>query len=164
MVKSLQGDGKAIFVFFVGVIITVVFLAAVANSVFTQTTTASATNLTFTVSAINTSLAITGRDLITATSVINATNLTLINEGVIISDGIVAGVKTVTLTANDTASDLVGTEVNATYTYNPDGYIANAGGRSIADLIPIFAALAILVFGFVAFVKSGTLGALLRRK
>ena len=163
MAKMLEGDGKAVFAFFIGSIIAIVFLASVADSVFTQTNTATATNLTVTVAAINTSLAVEGRDLIALTSIINETNITLDDVGLSLSDGLVNGVKTVILTANDSASDLVGDEVNLTYTYNPDGYISIAGGRSIASLIVIFGALAILIFGFVVFMKNGSLGRLMRK-
>ena len=162
MVNSLQGDGKAVFVFFIGVIITIVFLATIGDSVFTQTTTASQTNLTVTASAINVSQSVVGRDLILAISVINSTNVTLIDSGVNLTDGIVNGVKTVIVRINDSVPDLDGAEINLTYTYNPDGFIDSAGGRSIADLIPLFGALAILIFGLVTFLKDGSLGALIR--
>ncbi|KKK47751.1 hypothetical protein LCGC14_3152030 [marine sediment metagenome] len=163
MARELQGDGKAVFVFFIGAIITIVFLASIADNIFTQTNTASNTNLTVTVLAINTSLAIEGRDLIAEISIINSTNISLEFQGLILSDGILNGVKTVTLTANDSAVDLVGDEVNISYTYNPNGYIDSAGGRSIAALILIIGALAILVFGIVVFIKNGTLGRLMSK-
>ena len=162
MVNSFKGDGKAIFTIFVGAIIAVVFMASIADQVFTQTTTASQTNLTVTVSAVNVSQAVEGRDLITATSITNVTNasVNLITLGLNLTDGLVSGDKTVILRANDTASNLVGTEVNLTYTYNPNGFITNAGGRSIATLILIIAALAIVVFVIVVLLKFGSLGAL----
>ncbi len=163
MANSLQGDGKAIFTFFVGAIIAIVFLASFADSIFTQTTTFTETNTSVTVLAINTSLALTGRDLNTATSVINGTNISLITHGLLIDSGLVNSVRTVRLTANDSASDLVGTLVNVTYDYNPDGFIGIAGGRSIALLILIISALAILVFSVVTFIKDGSLGALMGR-
>ena len=146
MVNSLKGDGKAIFTVFVGAIIAIVFLASVADSIFTQTTTFTETNTTVTVLAINTSLTLQGRDLNTATAVSNVTFDDLISRGLIIDDGLVNSVKTVRLTANDSASALVGTSVNVTYDYNPNGFITIAGGRSIALLITIISALAIMVF------------------
>lgn len=167
MVRSFDGDGKAVFAFFVGAIIAIVFLASIADSVFTQTTTGTEANLSVTVPAINVTTAVNGRDLLDTTTVVisNATNISLVTHGLNLSDGLVGGVKTVTLTVNDSAGDnLVGTTVNLTYDYNPDGYIADSGGRSIALLITIFGALAILVFGIVVFVKDGTLGRLLRNK
>lgn len=163
MVQVLKGDGKAIFTVFIGAIIAIVFLASIGDSIFSQTNTASATNLTVTVLAINTSLAVEGRDLIALTSITNVTNITLDDLGLILSDGLVNGLKTVTLTANDSASDMVGSKVNLTYTYNPDGYISDSGGRTIALLISIFAALSILIFVIVVFIKNGTLGEFMRK-
>lgn len=162
MVQALKGDGKAIFTFFVGAIIATVFLASFADSIFTQTTTFTETNTSVTVLAINTSLSMVGRDLNTATAVSNTTFDDLIERGLIIDDGLVDSVLTVRLTANDSASALVGTVVNVTYDYNPDGYISIAGGRSIALLILIISSLAILIFAVVVFIKDGSLGEFMR--
>ncbi len=161
MVNSLKGDGKAIFTVFVGLIITVVFLAGFATTLVPQTTTESETNLSVTVSAINVSLAVAGRDLIAVTDINNLTDAGLESQGLNLGDGLVSGLKTVTLTANDTATDFVGTTVNLTYSYNPDGFISIAGGRSIALLITIVSALAMVVFVVVVLIKEGSLGALI---
>ena len=165
MVQSLQGDGKAIFVFFIGVIITVVFLASFANNIFAQTNTGSETNVTVEVPAtINDTLVVEGRQLLTLTDIRNATFDDLAERGLNLSTRIVNGVQTVSLTPNDTAGVflLYGTDVNLTYGYNPDGYIDLAGARTITLLIPIFAALAILIFGLVVFIRNGSLGAFMK--
>lgn len=166
MVQSLKGDGKAIFVFFIGAIIAIVFLASIANSVFTQTTTATIINDTVTApAAVNGTLSVSGRDLIAVTVISNGTEIGLQGRGLVLSDGILNGVKTVILTSNDTAGQvgnlLNGTSVNLTYTYNPQGYISIAGGRTIALLITIMSALAILIFAVVTFIKDGSLGSLI---
>ncbi len=160
MTDSLKGDGRAIFTIFIGVIIAIVFIASFSSSIFTQTNTASETNLSITVPAINVTTAVNGRDLISATTISNATNISLITHGLLLGDGIVNGVKTVTIVVNDSEGGLVGTTVNLTYTYNPDGYIGNAGGRSIAALITILSALAIVVFVIVVLFQFGSLGVL----
>jgi len=163
MAQSLQGDGKLIFTIFIGAIITVVLLASIADSVFTQVNTATGTNISFTGGAINVSVAIEGRQLLVATSVINGTNITLIRQGVILGTGTVNGIQTVTATINDTAGDLTGSLMNATYTYNPDGFIDDGGGRNITNLIPLFSALAILVFVIVVLFKQGSFSELIGR-
>ncbi|HEC39511.1 MAG TPA: hypothetical protein ENI29_14825 [bacterium] len=141
-------------------------MTSFADNIFTQTTTATVVNTSVTVLAINTSLALEGRDLISATEVINVTFTDLAERGLIISDGVLNGAKTVTLTANDSASALVGTAVNVSYTYNPDGYISDAGGRSISKLILVISALAIVVFVIVVMFKFGSINQLInsRRK
>lgn len=163
MAQSLKGDGKMIFTIFIGAIIAVVFLASIGNSVFEQTNTGTATNVSFTGAAINTSLALEGRELIVGTSVINGTNITLISGGVILATGTVNGVQTVTVTINDTATALVGTLMNATYTFNPDGYLSDSGSRSITNLIVLFGALAILVFLVVVLFKEGSFAELIAK-
>jgi hypothetical protein len=47
--------------------------------------------------------------------------------------------------------------VNITYSYYPEGYIDDAGGRSLALLIPIFAALAIAIVALVPALRSGVM-------
>ncbi len=163
MANSLQGDGKAIFTFFIGAIIALVFLASIADSVFTQSTTFTVTNETITAGAINVSVALTGRELIDGDTPItlNASNtsaLTLQTSGVTITTKIVNNVRTVALTVNDTASVWVGTSINVTYNYEPQGYLERAVDRNVVALITLFAALSIMVFAVVIFIKFGTLG------
>jgi len=94
----------------------------------------------------------------------NETFIGLQNRGLDLSTQIVNGAQTVALTANNTASALVGTTVNLSYDYNPQGFIDNGGGRAIALLIPIFAALAIVVFAVVMFFNREVFDNLLRRR
>ncbi len=165
MANSFKNDGRMIFAIFIGAIIAVVFMANIADSIFTQTNTATQTNLTVTVSAINVSQAVAGRELIALTSITNETNVSrsLQNEGLNLSTRIVNGAQTVALTAND-SSGSVGNEVNLTYTYNPDGFIDNAGARSIVTLILIIAGLAIVVFVIVQIFGSEALINITRRR
>ena len=162
MVNNAKGDAKMVFIIFIGTIITVVFLASIGTTIFSQTNTGIATNLTFTGAAINVSVALEGRELLVVTSVLNDTDIILASLGVVLGTGIVNGVQTVTATINDTAGDLTGSAINATYTFNPDGFVGSGGARSITLLIPIFAALAILVFVIVVAIKEGSLGELMR--
>ena len=49
--------------------------------------------------------------------------------------------------------------INVSYSYQPAGYIDNGGARSMAFLIPIFAALAIAVIALTPTLRSGILEA-----
>lgn len=167
MVKSLEGDGKAIFTVFIGAIIAVVFLASVADSIFTQSTTFSVTNQT-TIPGIatNSSVAILGRELVDGTTPItlNATNssaTTLQALGVFIDTRTINGVRTVALNVNQTGDAFSGVDINVTYEYEPDGYLERGVDRNMVALITIFAALGALVFVIVVFIKNGSLGALI---
>ncbi len=145
--KGQSSDMKTVIMIFVGAIIAIVLLSAASNSVFEQTNTFTATNVTVTVPAINVTVALIGRDLVGDGTVGNSSQAPSTNfTGIIISDGLVNGAKTVTITTNDTASDLVGNSINTSYTYNPDGYLNSSSDRSIAELIILFGALAAVVF------------------
>ncbi len=161
---KISGGTKNILMIFVGLIIAIVFLQSISNSVFNQTNTFTSDNETFTVGAINVSVSTTGRDLVGTGTVDNFSvvsgkgNFT----GLIISDGLVNGTKTVILTANDTATNFVGNEVNVSYTYNPEGYLTSSSDRSIANLIVIFGTLAALVFVIVMLAKNGMFEEIMR--
>ncbi|KKN65945.1 hypothetical protein LCGC14_0476480 [marine sediment metagenome] len=158
-----NSDGKAIIAVFVGVIIAAVLLTSISDSIFNQTNTFTLTNESVVVGAVNVSVATTGRDLVGVGLVTNSTNASQGQfTGLIISDGLISGSKTIFITANDTATDQVGETVNVSYTYNPDGYLTDSGTRSIATLIILFGALAALIFTIVVFIKNGSLGEIMR--
>ena len=84
---------------------------------------------------------------------IGATNYTVTNN-VILSDG--------TLGATITGAAAIGASynnsaVNATYTYQDVSYISEVGGRTIAGMIIMFAALAIAVFAMVPVLRNGVI-------
>ena len=163
MTNSLKGDGLAIFTIFLGAIIAVVFIGSFSDNIFTQTTTFTNANETVTALAINTSLNLVGRELTGSPSATtwNATNGTDAtnqqNNGITLSTKTVNGISTVVLTLNDTATNFVGQTINVSYIYEPDGYISNAGGRSVTSLILIISALAIVVFVIVVLFKFGSI-------
>jgi hypothetical protein len=118
-------------------------------------------NVTVTIPAASTTVDVTGQDLLSTPivsmqpngSVIGSGNYT-IDEGVSTS----TGVKTIRYTSSsDVDSGLVGLTANITMDYGPDGYIANAGARSVAAIIGIFMALGIAVVMLVPALRSGVL-------
>ena len=112
-------------------------------------------NSTTTLPASGSPVDFDGQELIGSATVTNAsggqivptTNYTFA-EGVG-SDGVKG------LIFEGTSGSYVGQSVNLSYSAYPDGYIDNAGGRSIALLIPIFAALLIMVIALVPSLRSG---------
>ncbi len=160
---SFKMDGKAILIVFIGAIIAVTFLQTIGDSVFAQTNTATVTNVTVTAPAINATLDLTGRTLIGTGTIVNITNESSTSNGLIIQTGIgTSGLESVQLTLNDTASGFVGTLVNVSYNYEPDGYLQESSTRSVALLIIIFGALGILIFVIIVLIKEGSLGKLIR--
>ncbi|KKL59488.1 hypothetical protein LCGC14_2214870 [marine sediment metagenome] len=141
-------------------------MVSIGDQINLETNTFPATNVTVTVPAVNATTDITGRELITEIEIVNASSLgnNTAVVGLFLQTGTgTNGLLSVQLAANDTASGIVGVSVNTSYTYNPDGYVSDSGGRAITLLILIFAALAILVFVVVVFIKQGSMGELMRR-
>ncbi len=145
---NFKADGKMIFLIFIGAIIATTLIVSIGDQINLVTSEFTITNETVTVSAVNTTLDLTGRTLATRTSVLNASdpgasdNINLILQTGTGSNGL----RTVQIVANDSASEFVGTDVNVTYTYEPNGYVSDTGGRAITLLILIFSALAILIY------------------
>lgn len=162
---SFKGDGRAIFLVFVGLILAATLIVPIADSVFTETNIITVTNVTVTAPAINVSLDVQGRTLISETNVSEASNVSNVSNGMFVRSGIstTTGLQSVQLFLNDTAAGFVGVEVNVSYTAEPDGYLQNSGARSMASLIVLFAALAALIFVIVVLVKDGSLGDMMRR-
>ncbi len=159
-------DGKMIFTIFVGTIIAATLIATISDSIFTQTNTIAVTNNTVTAAAVNTTLDVSGRELLTTIEIYNATNVTdtLVGLGGSLQTGTgTSGLLSVQLILNDTASAFAGESVNISYTANPDGFLSDGGARSIANLILIFAALAILVFTVVVIFQNENFRRLLNR-
>lgn len=158
------GDGMMIMAIFIGVIIAATLIAQIGDdAAAVQITQLSAVNDTVTAPAANTSVAITGRELVGTDFAIHNTSssVPLLNvKNYTISTQLVNGLSSVVLIGgNDSAFE--GMDVNVSYTYIPDGTVSG-GARSITGLVVIFAALAI-VFFIIAYLFRGTLGELMRR-
>lgn len=117
------------------------------NSVVNQSVTAPAAGST---SAILTGQAVSGVTVINGTSgtVIPASNYTITNY--VVSNGQLVS----TFTTNAGPYGFAGKSINVSYTYEPFGYDTNTGGRAVANLIILFAALAIAIVVLVPVVKE----------
>lgn len=159
----LKSDGKAILIVFIGLIITIVLISAVADSVYTQRTVLNSNNATITLpSAANTTVDITGRELVGTATISNGTLDLSDNFTVSTGTSATTGLRSVQITSNDSSPLHYGDIANVSYTYRADGYLNNSGARSVAWLIVIFSALAMVVFVIVVFIKHGSLGSLMR--
>jgi len=90
----------------------------------------------------------TGNTTAGAQIVIAAGNYTLINNKILVGTGTLGAVINLTGDASNVFSGTAGNAWNISYTYQPLGYVDSAGGRSLASLIVVFAALAIAVSVF----------------
>jgi len=159
---DFKTDGKTIFTIFVGAIIAATLIVAIADQVNLTTSTFRVDNVTVTAPAVNATLDLTGRELISRLGITNESQPNLTNQLTLQTGTGTTGLRSVQLTINDTSSNYAGVSVNVSYTYNPDGYVSDPGGRSITLLITLFAALAILIFVIVVLFQ-GTLKAIIER-
>lgn len=162
---NIKSDGKAILAVFIGSIIAITFMISIGDSIFVQTNEVTVVNTTVTAPAVNATLDLLGRTLVSQTAVTEASNVSNVSSGLFLQTGTATnGLQTVQLVVNDTAGQFSGTSVNVSYVMQPDGYLAQAGARSIAALILIFGSLAIMIFVIVVFIKDGSLGEMMRSK
>lgn len=160
---NFQGDGKAIFKVFIGAIFALAIIGIIGTAVVGQTSTGT-NNQNVTAPAVNGTLDVNGRELITSTIVSEAGNASNVSVGLFLQTATGSnGLRTVQLVVNDTGAAFAGATVNMQYTFNPDGYLSNSGARAITLLILIFAALGIMVFVIVIFIKDGSMGRLIGR-
>lgn len=148
----------------VGIIVGLVILTGgITSPVGTLTNTQSWVNKTYTAPTTNGSanlIEFTGYQALTNVVITNASsgdvipaaNYTITNYQVGTTDGIVVS----TLTANPGNSiGWFGKSINITATVEPVGYDTNSGGRAIAGLIIVFAALALVVAAVGVVIKNG---------
>lgn len=150
-------DGKSlggILLLVIGVLVVMALFPTISTNTAIMTNTYDCTNCSITTAAANTTSGdLAGRVNITAmfiswandSTVFDVTsNYTVVYTG---ADGR-PGLR---LTTSDDAVEMGhgGGAVNASYTYEPDGYVREAGGRGMVNLILIMAALGLL--GFVVF-------------
>lgn len=83
--------------------------------------------------------------------VIESGNYTILNNQIFNNE------LTATINASNTLCNGCTTAWNVSYTYQPVGFIPDAGGRAMTSLIIIFAALAIAVFALVPVLRSGVM-------
>lgn len=158
------GDSAAILGLFLIAIIGITFLSSIGDDVQGATQTITVNNDTVTLpSSVGGTLELTGRDLVSTTSIINQTGVDLTGN-VSLSDGLGSdGTKTVILTLDGLLIDgeeINGTSANVSYVANPDGSVQGSNA-TIIDLVVLIGALAILVLVIVVLIKKGYLGKLI---
>ncbi len=163
---SFTTDGKAILAVFIGAIIALTFMSPIADSIFGSTNTLTVTNLTVTAPAAtspNSTLDLRGREVIGSVIAVNNSGTVIIGTNFSFADGFASnGLRTVRITT--TSAEFAGQGLNLTYTYKPDGYQNDSAARASTLLILIMAALGLVVFVIVVFVKQGSLGDMLKMR
>lgn len=148
---DFKGDGKLIFMIFIGAIIALVFMAPIADQIFSTSNTINIVNTTITPSSVgNGTVELLGREFVSGGIVTNATNGQILNNAnySINTTAGSSGLLTVSLVRYDGSLGLPNAtgDVNVSYIANPDGFVGDGASRSILALVLIFAALAIVIF------------------
>jgi hypothetical protein len=144
-----------IIIVFIGVLVGLILLTTIASDVGSITQTRSVVNDTITAAAGGTSQNLLGQAVVGSVTVVNSTSGTEISNTLytVKNNQVVNGLLTATITRNETGLDTA-SEWKATYTYEPEGYVGGAG-KSMALLIPVMFALAILAIAMYPVLKSG---------
>ena len=154
----------------IGVLVGVTLFITISQTIGSSTATVEAgvnsANLSITIPAASTTIDVTGQDLLTTPVVYMQPNGSLIGAGnYTIDEGVSTstGVKSIQYeSASGVDAGLVGLTANITVDYGPDGYIDDSGARSVALIIPIFAALAIAIVALVPALRSEILSMMKR--
>lgn len=164
MARKGQLTTTMILVGFIGIIVALVLLQGTFSYIGAATNSYALVNRTFTTGNAGTTIDLIGQELFDTPVISNRTGngttlLVVANGNFTIAEGIssVDGLKRIRLTTT-TAGGLSGynaSVVNISYNYGQEGYIDDAGGRGVANMIPIMAALAIvLVAVFLGYQKG----------
>lgn len=131
---------------FIVAIVALAFVVAIAGSSSTLTDSRTLNNVTYLAPAAESTIDLTGQELLSTPVVLNTTDGVVIPaSNYTIFEGISpsTGVKTIRYTSH---AGHVSSNVSITYTYGDFGYIDDSAGRSMVDLIVIFCALAVLAY------------------
>lgn len=159
MVKY-KGDAVVLILIFVGAIVAVTFLAQIGTDATAITSTYSYQNESYTLPQPNATITLVGRTLIgtliawNGTQEIGQGNYTVYTTS---SSDLV--LRTLDVAS---ASNVNGSPVNVSYSFEPDGYVDNSSGRTLTLLIVVFGALGIAVFVIAYLWGKASLGKLAR--
>ena len=114
------------------------------------------TNTTYTAPAEGVAIDLIGQELLSTPVVYNASSGATIGAGnYTIAEGLnSAGTKIVRYTSSATSSYANYSSIRVYYTYGANGYIEDSGARSIAGLIVVLAALAIMAVALYPSIKN----------
>lgn len=160
--KGQAGTIGLVMIVTITVIVGLVLLTGTAPFIGTATQTGTFTGQV-TPSGLLPGIDLTGQELITLTSVINGSGAAVdCTANFTIAEGVSprTGTKRIIMQNTSLGTQACGnggaaSKINLTYTYGPEGYIDDAGGRAIAPLILIFFALAIAVVALIPSLRSG---------
>lgn len=144
---QMVGVGSLL-ILFIGIVVCISLLPGIYGPIGQTTITNTYTNQTVTFPAVNSSISLSGREVVGSVVAFNATNGTTPqitgNNFTITNNQVVNGALVARLKVND-GNLFAGQSVNLTYTVEPDTYPDESGSRSMIQLIAIFAAIAIFV-------------------
>jgi uncharacterized protein HemX len=152
MNKKGETNVGGIVLFAIAVIVGLVFVPIIFSQQSVMVTTYTETQTAQAVPTVTTAL--TGQSLIGTATVVNETGAVDCSANYTITDGVDTATNTKRVLMTPVATDSLCTVLNYSYTYGPEGYVDNSGGRALAGNIGLFAALALLGAAIYYFVKN----------
>ena len=154
--KKGQMSIGMIVILFVGIIVAIALFNPIVDTTGQMTNLRTETLFNVTTASVNESVTLTGRELVGAMIVVNASNPSDVwtaNFETVSTNNL--GRLAILLKTTDAAVTAGQDEelASVTYTYKPQGYSDSSGARSIINLVVVFSAIAIL--GFVALGLKG---------
>lgn len=157
--KNKRGQAMGgLVLLFIGIIVAAALIPQIANNQEAMRTTYTYSGKNVAPAVAGSAVYLTGQNLLSTPTVVNLTGNQNCANNVSFTDVAVSpttGVQTIKMTSD---AQYVATEdcpfVNITYTYGPSGYIADSGGRTIAGLIVLFSALALVAFAIFIWYKN----------
>lgn len=143
---------------FVTIIVALALFQASAGNLDKAVNTFYLGNTTYTAAADGVTIDLQGQELLSTPLVQNATSGAAVpSTNYTIQEGVSAttGVKVIQYTGLVGAFE--GESINISYTYGDEGYIEDSGGRGIANIILVFAALAVAVVTLIPSLRSGVM-------
>ena len=134
-----------IILFAVMVIVAVAFIPDIFKSQEAMRTTYTATHLDYAAPVTaQGKFTLTGQSLLSTATVVNNTGALDCANNYTVASGVSSTTGTKRVLISAPANTSACRNVNISYTYGPEGYIDDSGGRSMAGLIGLFSVLALL--------------------
>lgn len=162
--KRMNNKGQigigTLLVVFISVIVAVTLFITISQNIGSVTDTYTATAAQYTPAADGVSIDLTGQELISVSSLVNESGTHDCEDNFTVAEGVSprTGTKRILMTTPSGNDESYCTYVNISYEYGPEGYIDDSGGRAIALIIPLLAALGIAVITLFPSLRSEILG------
>lgn len=141
---------------FIAVLVGLVLIPAVGVFTGQATNTNTNSNETITAPDVNVTIDITGQSLLNTAIVFNGSSqVQLASSDFRIDEGVSTNTGLLSIQYTSLSAPFANRTVNLTYDFGADGFVDNAGARSLVGLIILFMALSIAIIALSPIMKNG---------